>query len=46
VEFDPQAWRQGRDPQLEKAIEYVMAELKKNPPSKPKNGPFPNFWAK
>ena len=44
VEFDPAAWRQGRDTQLEKAVEYLMGELKKNPPVRPKNGPFPNFW--
>jgi tricorn protease len=31
----------GRDPQLEKAIEVVMEELKKNPPKKPKRPPFP-----
>jgi len=31
----------GRDPQLEKAIEVVMDELKKNPPKKPKRPPFP-----
>ncbi len=29
VEFDPKLWRQGRDPQLEKAVELVMAELAK-----------------
>ena len=32
VEFDPQAVREGKDPQLEKAVELVLAELKKNPP--------------
>ncbi|MFH1573402.1 MAG: PDZ domain-containing protein, partial [Acidobacteriota bacterium] len=31
----------GRDPQLEKAIEIVMAELKKNPPPEHKRPPFP-----
>ena len=31
VEFDPQAVREGRDPQLEKAVELVLAELKKQP---------------
>ena len=29
VEFDPAAWRQGRDPQLEKAVEVVMAALRR-----------------
>jgi tricorn protease len=31
----------GRDPQLEKAIELVMAELKKNPPAKDVRPPYP-----
>src|SRR5712672_3878070 len=31
IEFDPKAVRQGKDPQLDKAIEIVLAELKKNP---------------
>ncbi|MFC2155773.1 PDZ domain-containing protein [Acidobacteriota bacterium] len=31
----------GRDPQLEKAIEVIMKELKKNPPPKYKRPPFP-----
>jgi tricorn protease len=43
VEMDPAAWRQGHDPQLERAIEYLMAELKKNPPQKPKLPAFPNY---
>jgi tricorn protease len=31
----------GKDPQLDKAIELVMAELKKNPPEEMKRPPFP-----
>jgi tricorn protease len=31
----------GRDPQLEKAIQVVMDELKKNPPKKLKRPPYP-----
>jgi len=31
----------GRDPQLEKAIEVVMEELRKNPPQKMKRPPYP-----
>ncbi|MBK9374423.1 MAG: PD40 domain-containing protein [Holophagales bacterium] len=31
----------GRDPQLEKAIEIVLEQLKKNPPVAPKRPPFP-----
>jgi len=34
VEHDPELVRQGRDPQLEKAIQEIMAELEKNPPKK------------
>ena len=30
-----------RDPQLEKAIQVVMDELKKNPPAKPKRPAYP-----
>jgi tricorn protease len=43
VEFDPAAWRQGRDPQLEKTIEYLMEELKKNPRPQYKRPAFPNY---
>jgi tricorn protease len=43
VEFDPAMWRQGRDPQLEKAIEYLMGELKKNPRPQYKLPAFPNY---
>ncbi len=41
VEQTPRDVIAGRDPQLEKAIEVVMAELEKNPPAKPKRPPFP-----
>ena len=34
VEHEPELVRRGRDPQLEKAIELIMAELEKNPPKK------------
>jgi tricorn protease len=43
VEFDPALVRQGRDPQLEKAIETVLAELKLNPPPKLRRPTFPNY---
>ena len=43
VEMDPKLWRQGHDPQLEKAIEVVMEALKKNPPAKTKRPPYPNY---
>ena len=41
--MDPAAWRAGRDPQLEKAVEYLLDELKKNPQQKPKLPPYPNY---
>ena len=41
VEFDPKAWRAGRDPQLEKAVELVMEALKKNPLPTYKRPPYP-----
>jgi tricorn protease len=43
IEFDPKAWREGRDPQMEKAIEWLMAELKKNPPKQIQRPPYPNY---
>ena len=43
VEFDPAAWRQGRDPQLERAVEYLLDELKKNPPKQYKLPAYPNY---
>jgi tricorn protease len=42
VEQTPSAVMDGRDPQLEKAIEVVMEELKKNPPVRPHRPPYPN----
>ena len=42
VEQTPAAVIAGHDPQLEKAIEVVMAELAKNPPVRPKRPPYPN----
>jgi len=44
VEFDPKAARMGKDPQLEKAIEVVLAELKRNPVKHPSRPPFPNYY--
>jgi tricorn protease len=42
VEQDPAAVAKGQDPQLDRAIEEVLAELKKNPaPSALKRPPFP-----
>jgi tricorn protease len=44
VEFDPKAVRQGKDPQLEKAVELVLAELKRYPVKHPARPPFPNYY--
>jgi tricorn protease len=41
VEQTPADVISGRDPQLEKAIEVVLAELKKNPPVKATRPPYP-----
>ena len=46
VELDPQLVRQGKDPQLEKAIEIVMDELAKKPLPKPKRPAYPNYHKK
>ena len=46
VEFDPALWRQGKDPQLEKAVEVLLEELKKNPRPKYQRPPFPNYHTK
>ena len=45
VEFDPHAWREGHDPQLEKSVQVVLEELKKNPPPAltPKPPPYPDY---
>jgi tricorn protease len=41
VEQTPADVVAGRDPQLEKAIQVIMDELKKNPPQEPKRPPYP-----
>ncbi len=43
VDHDPAAWRKGRDPQLERAVQYVMDELKKKPKPQVKRPPYPNY---
>jgi tricorn protease len=43
VEQDPALIRQGRDPQLEKAIEVLMESLKKNPLPKHEKPEYPNY---
>jgi tricorn protease len=41
VEQSPELVREGHDPQLEKAIQVVMEELKANPPKKLKRPSYP-----
>jgi tricorn protease len=43
TELDPAAWRAGRDLQLEKAVEWLLDELKKNPPKEYKRPPYPDY---
>jgi tricorn protease len=43
VEHDPEMVRQGHDPQLERAVREVLAELEKNPPKKPTRPQFPKY---
>ena len=43
VDFDPHAWRQGKDPQLERAVSIAMAELAKNPPQVPRKPVYPDY---
>ena len=45
VEQDPALVRKGHDPQLEKAVEVVLQELKKNPPPQLRRPKFPNYHA-
>jgi len=43
IELDPKAWREGRDIQLEKAVSWLMEELKKNPQKPIQRPPYPNY---
>jgi tricorn protease len=43
VEMDPQAWREGHDPQLEKAVQIVLQELQQHPPQHYARPPYPNY---
>jgi tricorn protease len=43
VEQDPALVRQGRDPQLERAIAHILEELQKNPPPKLRRPAFPKY---
>jgi tricorn protease len=43
VEQDPELVRQGKDPQLDRALEVVMAELAKTPTRVPKRPTYPSY---
>jgi tricorn protease len=43
VEMDPKLVREGHDPQLEKAVEVVMEQLKKSPVNYGKRPAYPNY---
>jgi tricorn protease len=43
VDLDPHAWREGHDPQLEKAVQVVLDELAKNPPPEHHHPPYPDY---
>lgn len=43
VELDPAAWRAGRDLQLERGVEWLLEELKKNPPQEYKRPAYPDY---
>jgi tricorn protease len=43
VELDPEIWRSGRDPQLERAVAEVLAALQKSPLPRPKRPAYPDY---
>ena len=43
VEQDPKSVREGRDPQLERTVELLLADLEKNPLPKYKKPAYPNY---
>jgi tricorn protease len=43
VEQDPKAVREGRDPQLEKAVAVLLDQLDKSPPPRHTRPPFPKY---
>ncbi len=46
VDMDPALVRQGHDPQLEKAVEVIMAQLPKESPAPLKHPAYPNYHKK
>ena len=43
VDLDPASVRGGHDPQLERAISIALEQLRKNPPPKPVQPPYPDY---
>jgi tricorn protease len=46
VEMNPKLVREGHDPQLEKAVELALDQLKKNPVNYGKRPPYPDYQIK
>ena len=46
VDDDPELVRKGRDPQLEKAVDLVLADLPKTAPRQPNKPAYPNYHRK
>ncbi len=46
IDHDPKLVREGRDPQLEKAVEVVLEALRKNPPKEYPVPPYPKYPAR
>ena len=44
VAHDPELVRQGKDPQLERAIQEILTELKRNPVRNPKRPTYPDDY--
>jgi tricorn protease len=43
VEMDPKAVKEGKDPQLERAVAIALEQLKQHPVPQPKRPPYPNY---
>ena len=43
VEHEPAAVRSGHDPQLERAVQEILAELQQHPPKKLTRPTFPSY---
>src|SRR5262249_44521886 len=43
VELDPKSVHEGHDPQLERAVNIALDQLKRNPPPEPHRPAYPDF---